>query len=454
MSFNRRHILFTFSVFTLTRALAVHAEEPSGFEFHSQRQIGQIDHASVQLDANGDLLVKSGTGASVGKAERQVVGLSCRRDYDEKTLQLPTSSDKTYRAVRYYQEASAKLHKGTVSLSPALRSDRRVIGVGIDGPKVTPFSPRGPLNIDELELLSAVGETLMLDQLLPSKPVKIGDSWPVPDETAAVLLALEEVTANSVRTTLKEVTTDFARFELEGRVEGKLYGAMNQITLKAKCRFDRHTQRVDWFAMGLQQNRDVGMVESGLDWTFQVRVKVTPGQQSAELSEKALADLVMMPTGELLRVRYEMADGEVQLTHDRAWFLTGHYSDQDEFHRLDHGQDIAMCKISPQPQLSVAKLPTARQFQEIVQRLLGANFGEITDASESLTDAHLRIVRVSVKGKDADVPARWIYYHVSDPEGRQVTLAFRVEERNIEAFGHADDSLVQSLRFVEKVEKK
>jgi hypothetical protein len=172
------------------------------------------------------------------------------------------------------------------------------------------------------------------------------------------------------------------------------------------------------------------------------------------LSETALADLPMKSTDDLLRVQYEMADGEIQLTHDRAWVLTSHYSDQDEFHRLDHGQDIAMCKVSPQPQISVAKLPTALQFQDVVRRVLGASFGEITDTSESQSAAHLRIVRVSVKGKDADVPARWIYYHVSDPEGRQVTLAFRVEERNLEAFGHADESLAQSLQFVEKVEKK
>ncbi len=429
-------------------------DEATEFEFHSRRQIDQVDHSSVLLDAKGDLLVKSSTGAGAAKPERQDVGLSCRRDYDEKTLQLPTATDKTYSSVRYYHEASAKLKKGSVALNPALRPERRLVGVEIKGSKVMPFSLRGPLNVDELELLSAVGETLNLDQLLPTKPVKIGDSWPVSDETAAVLLALEDVTANSVRTTLKEVAPDFARFELEGRVAGKLYGAMNQISLKAKCRFDRRTQRIDWFAMGLQQSRDVGMVESGLDWTFQVRVKITPAQTSVELSETALADLPLKADNELLRVQYDLADGEIRLTHDRAWFLTGHYSDQDEFHRLDHGQDIGMCKVSQQPQLSVAKLPTAGQFQEIVQKVLGPSFGEITDASETQTGAHLRIVRVSVKGKDADIPARWIYYHVSDPEGRQATLTFRIEERNLETFAHADEALVHSLRFVEKVEKK
>ena len=149
-----------------------------------------------------------------------------------------------------------------------------------------------------------------------------------------------------------------------------------------------------------------------------------------------------------------MADGEIRLTHDRAWFLTGHYSDQDEFHRLDHGQDVGMCKVSPQPQLSVAKLPTAGQFQEIVQKVLGPSFGEITDVSESQTDAHLRVVPREREGQGCRRPGEvdlLSCLRSGRPPGRRST--FRVEERNLEAFGRADDTLVQSLRFVEKVEK-
>jgi hypothetical protein len=406
------------------------------------------------LEASGDLLVSPSGGTNSDKTERQAVSLACRRDYDEKTIQLPTDSDTTSRSVRYYREATAKLKKGPTELSPALRPEHRLVGVELNKAKVTPFCPRGPLDIDELELLSAVGDTLPLDQLLPAKPVKIGDSWPVPDDTLAVLLGLDEVTTNTVQSSLKEVTPEFARLELSGRIEGKLYGAVNRITLKAKCRFDRHAQRIDWLAMGLQQTRDPSLVESGLDWTFQVKVRVTPSASSEELSERALAELPLKPTEELLRVQYRLGHDEIQLTHDRDWFLTGHFSDQDEFHRLDRGQDIGLCKVAPQPQLSVAKLPTAAQFQEIVRKALGGNFGEILDATEARSEAQLRILRVAVKGKDGDVPVRWFYYHVSDPAGRQVTLTFRVEEKNLEAFGHADDALAQSVRFLEKVEKK
>ena len=154
-------------------------------------------------------------------------------------------------------------------------------------------------------------------------------------------------------------------------------------------------------------------------------------------------------------MRYLQSGGGCQLTHDRSWFLTDATRDYDEFHRLDRGQDIGLCKISPQPQVErVASCPRLEQFQGIVQKLLGENFGEFLEVSQAETPAHLRILRVKAKGKDNEVPVRWFYYLVSDPEGRQVTFSFRVEEKRLEQFGRADEQFVHSLRFVEKKEKQ
>ena len=175
--------------------------------------------------------------------------------------------------------------------------------------------------MDELELVTAVGESLRLDQLLPGKPVKIGESWKIPDDTVALLLGLEEITSNSVQMVLNEVTPEFARFELAGQVEGKLYGAGNQIGLTAKCRFDRRTGRIDWFAMRLKQSRDIGVVEDGLDATVLVQIKINRLETSEKLSDAALADLPLKPTDDLTLVRYLQSGGGCQLTHDRSWFL-------------------------------------------------------------------------------------------------------------------------------------
>ena len=88
-----------------------------------------------------------------------------------------------------------------------------------------------------------------------------------------------------------------------------------------------------------------------------------------------------------------------------------------------------------------------------MQKVLGSNFGGVTDATETQTDAHLRIVRVSVKGKDSDVPCRAGSTTIS-PIRRAASRRSRFALSNeIYAFGHADDVLVQSLRFVEKTEK-
>ena len=442
-----------FSLVAFARSAPLHAapDEAETYSFASQRHINHTDHVNIRLEASGDVLTKSETSE---KPNRQKVGLTYRRDYDEKTLQIPTATEKALRGVRYYHEAAATLKKGTVAQNPTLRPENRIVGVEIVGGKETLFSPKGPFNWDELDLVATVGDSLPLDQVLPAKAVKIGESWKISDDTVALLLALEEISSNSVQVVLNEATPDFAHFELAGRVEGTLYGADSEINLKAKCRFDRRTGRIDWFAMRLKQSRDIGLVEDGLDWTVVVQVKVTRLETSEKLGDAALADLPLKPTDDLTLVRYLQSGGGCQLTHDRCWFPTDQTRDHDELHRLDRGQDIGLCKISAQPQVSVSKLPTPEQFQGIVQKLLGGNFGEFLEISQAQSPAHLRILRVKAKGKDNEVPVRWIFYLVSDPEGRQVTFSFRIEEKRLEEFGRADEPLVHSLRFVEKKEKK
>jgi hypothetical protein len=443
-------LVFLCMAFARLSLLPAASDDPQSYTFASQRKVGQIDRVNILLQLTGDVLEKSGTSA---KPERSKVGLTCRRDYDEKTLQMPTAAEKTLRGIRYYHEAAATLQKAEVVQNPALGPENRLVGVEVVGAKEILFSPKGPLDMDELELVSAVGESLALDQLLPGKAVKIGEQWPISDETVALLVGLEEITKNSVLMVLREVTPDKARFELAGQVEGKLYGAGNQIDLTAKCRFDRPTGRIDWFVMRLKQNREAGVVEDGLDATVQVQTKIDRQESAEKLSDAALAGLNLKPTEDLTLVRCLSGGGGCQLALDRSWFLVDRTRTYDEFRRLDRGQDLGLCKIAAQPQVSPSNLPSLEEFQGIVQKLLGENFGEFLDLSQTETPAHLRILRVKAKGKDHEIPVRWFYYLVSDPEGRQVAFSFRVEEKRLEAFGHADEPLVHSLRFVEKKEK-
>jgi hypothetical protein len=460
----------TASLLAVEFAVAAEGDSQT-YRLRSARQVGRIDRVTTVLEVQGDEIGK--LDPQEKSRERIAVSVSCRREYDEKTLELPRQSplgrspkspnpqipksplelpgqSPGWRAVRYYHEAAATVQEGQTVQKPLLRSDRHLICLEIAALQVTPFCPQGPLNLDELELVSAPGNSLALDELLPAGPVAVGQKWQASDQVMGVLLDLEAVTANSVEIVLKEVTPEIARLELEGRVEGTLYGAAHQIDLKAKCRFDRRTERIDWFAMRVKQTQDVGLVERGMDVTVLVQIKIAPQEASEPLADAALAGLPLRPTRALRMLQYESPAGGWRMLHDRSWFLIEHYRDLDVFRRVDAGRDLALCRISLLPNVEPGRRISLERFQADVQEALGKNFGQFLQADERVDSGGKRILRLVVKGTDGDVPARWHYYHLSDERGHQAALAFRIEQKRLEAFGAADEPLVASLRFVGK----
>jgi hypothetical protein len=420
------------------------------YTIRSARQIGQLDRITVLLEASGDLLRRAGPQAT--KAGRIPMSLACKRQYQEKTLELPGdpragAPAECWRGVRWYEEADATLKLRDTSHRAVLTPPRRLIAVEIAPPAVTRFCPEGPLTLDELELVQAVGDSLPLDGLLPGEPVPVGRKWKPSDDLLAVLLDLEEVKSNTVEMLLKEVTPQLARLELAGRVEGTREGAADRIELAAKCRFDRATARIDWFAMKVREQLDVGLVADGLELEALVQIRIVPHGNCARLQDDALRNLPLRPTEALCRLLYAPEEGGWQLLHDRSWFRVDHARDLDVFRRIDRSRDLGLCKISPLAKVAPEKLISLGQFQAEVRQSLGKNFGEIVEAGESSNEAGCRVYRVVVTGRDGELPARWHYYLVSDELGRQVAFALRFDESKADAFGKADEAMIRSFRF-------
>ena len=61
-------------------------------------------------------------------------------------------------------------------------------------------------------------------------------------------------------------------------------------------------------------------------------------------------------------------------------------------------------------------------FQQDVKRALADHFGEFVTASESVTDSGLHVMRVVTTGKIAELSIDWVYYHVTDNQGRRALL--------------------------------
>ena len=97
----------------------------------------------------------------------------------------------------------------------------------------------GPLTRNELDLVDVPGNSLLLDRLLPAKPVVVGDRWKHDDALLAMLLGLDAISASEVSSEIKDLDNDNARIELAGSVQGAIGGVSTEFELKGRYKFDR-----------------------------------------------------------------------------------------------------------------------------------------------------------------------------------------------------------------------
>ena len=202
-------------------ALAVIAAEvapsqaESAVSLRSQRKPAQIDRVVVRLEVGGETKYTSD-----GKPQHEKMSVQCNLDYFERTLEIPPAADALRHSVRDYQKVEAVVKVGDGRFQPTLERQHHLIAVETGKQAALLFSPQGSLTRDELDAIDVQANSLLLDRLLPEKPVAVGDHWPHGPELMAVLLGLDEVAKTTVESTLKEVTGAVARLEIAGTVEG------------------------------------------------------------------------------------------------------------------------------------------------------------------------------------------------------------------------------------------
>ena len=430
----------------LAVAAAPEAAQAKGqtYSFQISRTPGAVDRVAVVLELGG---VKKELVED--RVEDVKLSAVCRLRYDERMLDVPKLPDGRARSVRYYDEIDAVIKFDDDGVKPKLRAGRRLIAAEADGGKLTLFSPHGTLRREELELIDLLGNSLLLDRLLPEGPLAVGDSWQVPKELIVALLRLDAAAKAEVSGELTEVTKTKAMFAWVGRVEGATGGVSTRIELKAKYRFNRKTKRIDWFGLAVKEERDIGHVAAGLDTVARLQVQIAPVSRSPKLSDAALKGLDLTPTDESARLAFESQQGGWRFTHDRRWHVTADHPNLAVLRLLDRGELLAQCNVAPLAKRKPGKQVTLDEFQHDVQKALGESFGEFVRAGQFANGSDYRVFRVVVRGVVEQLPIAWRYYLVADKHGRQVVFAFTVEQSLIERFGKADENLIAALRFLE-----
>ena len=318
----------------------------------SGRQPGQIDRVQIVLEIAGDRLDPAGD-----QVQRLALSGSGNFAYDEKTLEVAATPEGHSRSVRYYDDARAVIKVADKSEKHSLPAARRLIAVDVDAGKATLFSPRGMLTSDELELIDISANTLLLDSLLPAKPVAVGQKWRPADKVLGMILQLDEVRRSQVECLLKEVTPAVARIELAGSLSGNFHGVPCQFDVEAKCRFDRQSNRIDWVAMRIDDKREPSGVVQGLDAVATWKIRISPKSESLWLTPRVLADAPAAPSAELCRLLCQPAEAAWQLPHDRCWFLVEEHRDSVALRMMAGGANVAQCNVSSLAKVAVDACP-------------------------------------------------------------------------------------------------
>ena len=121
---------------------------------------------------------------------------------------------------------------------------------------------------------------------------------------------------------------------------------------------------------------------------------------------------------------------------------------------VDEGDLLITCKVDPLTKMLPGKQISLEGFRDDVQTALGKSCRQIISASEHVSPQGIRVLRVVASGEVKETPIRWIYYHLSDDDGKRLSFIFTHEESLDDRVAGADEALTNSVEFISKDERQ
>jgi hypothetical protein len=403
----------------------------------------------ARLEVTGELKLFATPGGPVQQKSTIPLVVSAHLRYSDRPL--PAGGKTLRHSVRLFDQAQVKMHVGKGDVKSQLSDDRRLIVVAETKDDLELFSPSGPLQRDELELLTVPGDSGLLDLLLPTREVKAGDTWEPPIEVLTRLLRLDVVNQNDVKVELLRVDQGIAIISIAGSASGGVEGVTSDIELSGKLNFDLSKKCCTWLALYLKEDRAASLGAPGFATTSQIRVAVAPRDAPAELSDEALAGLKTSPDESTRLLRFVSQPQGFEFIYEPDWRVISNQNDLAVLRLIERGELVAQCNISRLAPLGAGEQLTLEAYQAGLKKSLGTTFGDFVEAGESLSDSGLRVLRVVIAATVSEVPIHYVFCHLSDDHQNRLSLAFTMDADNVERFARSEETVIDSLQFTAKI---
>lgn len=456
----RLALLLVLAIFEWPVFPAVSGTDPA-VELRESRVADSCTQVRIEMKAKG--LFRPGPPAGAVAADAKMpkplaLDVKSRLIYVERPLRAKTAKPAKperraahAKAVRWVHQAASAINGEIRPTSEVLRRGHSLlVAERTDEGTVVVVSPAGPMTRSELELVQGLGDPLILTDLLPSEPVKKGDSWKLPGPAVFALTDYDALKTSTVEAVLEHLDESTARIKLKGEVQGSARGGAGTIACDGFATFDRRAGLLNRVEIKRTENRQAGPIEAGLEVRSTLTVDRRPVPLAPELSDSALADLPLdaSPPRQLLQL--VAPDGKYNLLHDRRWHTFWDDPKLVVLKRFDNGRVIAQCNLARGPSVGKGKHQDLGQFRDDIKRSLKDRFVQFLGAGEVDGDplGGFRY-KVGVQGREGDLGVLWDYYLVASPEGDQLLVTFALAQTDAAAFGDQDLELVGSLQWAE-----
>ena len=410
---------------------------------------GDVIHVDATMEVGGDLFAADADG----KEAKLATSVVAKLDYDERLLDWSSYAEKPVRSLRHYHNAKATLKTDEIGVDRQLAKDDRliVVDVAADGSSAL-NGLETTLTRDEFDLVNIIGNTALIERLLPSRKLKESEGWDHDAQTIGALVGMDNVAVCEVRSVVTGMENRQVQIRLAGVVHGTVDGAASEMDLRGAYLFHLDERRITKFNMAIKEVRKAGQVSPGLDVVAKLSLVMTPlsavDQADAFESAQINAAKAKLPA-DLRRLRVESADRGYRFMHDKAWFLTAEQREALSLRLMVAGELLGHCNVSTLPARPADKPMTLQQFEENVVKSLGDKLGEVKAATEWANAAGHQCLGVVAVGTVDEVPMQWRYYYIGDAGKRPTTVAITVEQSAEERFADADRAIIDTLVLLE-----
>jgi hypothetical protein len=450
----RRSALSCVAIFTVFSSMALTVESVSAcpqskavnhdiaIKFEKDQQVrvsGEYEYEGSVIVVPDDLEKKTKL-----KPKSLPLRVSARLKYTQR-------STGNNQAVRFYDGAAAniKLDQGRTNPN-LLKSNRLIIARLKDKPmmRVEMASIRETLSQKEFELIQTSADPLSLPKLFAKRKASIGDKWKPDLDALAKFLNVDKIITTDVRMHLKSIEEGIARVYVSGGVMAQQFDVTTDVTLGGFALIDLKKNQVKSVKLSTEEICPPGQIVPGFKGRTRIDQDFRYGIPSKELSNTALAT-AMRSAKVQQRLKFESDKGSYRITYDPRWKLIAGESDSAIMRFIDRGDLLTQCTVVLLPRRAANQPLTLKKYKAEIGKVIEEDDkAKLVRADELTTDNGLTALSVVVAGEEEELPVNWIYYHVSDNQGRQITFVFTLAETAAGRVAGAAKQLVDEFKFL------